>query len=210
MKRVGQVLKETRLKKNLTLTEVEKETKIRQSILANLEEGNYQQLPPSTFVKGLIKNYGEFLGLPTNPLIALFRREFDHKTNDYQPTASSPFNLFNLKVTPNLTIFSLSALAIVALFAYLAFQYLSLSAAPSLTIVTPQDNMIVTADSIEIVGQTDSDAVVTINSGKVNVDQDGNFKDSVKLISGQNTIDIVATNKFAKSRKITRRIQSNL
>lgn len=210
MKRVGQVLKETRLKKNLTLTDVEKETKIRQPVIFNLEEGNYAQLPPPTFIKGLIKNYGDFLGLPTLPLLALFRREFAHQTKEYHPKTGPTFSLFNFKITPNLTIFSLSALAVVALFAYLIFQYLSLSAAPSLKIIAPTDNITVTTDSVEVVGKTEADVVVTINMGKIDVDQDGNFESNIKLISGQNTIEIVATNKFGKSKKITRRIQSSL
>ena len=63
MKRVGQILKEERLRRKLTLDDIEKYTKIRRKVLEALEEGDYSKLPAETFVKGFIKNYGEFLNL---------------------------------------------------------------------------------------------------------------------------------------------------
>src|SRR3989338_11411183 len=80
MRTVGQVLKEEREKRFYTLDEVEKTTKIRKELLEALEAGQYQKLPPHTFVQGFIKNYGKFLGLNPEKLLAVFRREFsDHK-----------------------------------------------------------------------------------------------------------------------------------
>ena len=80
MRTVGQILKEERERKLYTLEEVEKTTKIRKELLEELEAGHYSLLPPPTFVQGFIKNYGKFLGLDTEKLLALFRREFDSDT----------------------------------------------------------------------------------------------------------------------------------
>ena len=76
MRTVGQVLKEERERKFYTLEEIEKATKIRKELLEALEEGNYKKLPPPTFIQGFIKNYGKFLNLDTEKLLAIFRREF--------------------------------------------------------------------------------------------------------------------------------------
>src|SRR5687767_6926962 len=81
MRTVGQILKEEREKKFYTLDEVEKVTKIRKELLLALEDDDYSKLPPSTFVQGFIKNYGKFLGLDSEKLLAVFRREFSDRKN---------------------------------------------------------------------------------------------------------------------------------
>ena len=63
MKTVGQILQKTRLEKKITLEQVGSQTKIRQDILAALEENNFQKLSSLASVKGLLKTYAEFLVL---------------------------------------------------------------------------------------------------------------------------------------------------
>ncbi len=210
MKRVGQVLKEARLKKNLTLEDVERETKIRKSVLINLEEGHYHLLPPPTFVKGLIKNYGDFLQLPTSHLLALFRREFDQKVANFNPPKMKTLRFLNLRLTPNFTLLSLGVVVFISLLIYLFFQYISLAAAPTLDIIAPDDMARVAAEAVEVRGQTDPENTVAVNQDLVSVDSDGNFSSTIRLNEGLNTIEIVATNKFGKSKKIIRRVQANL
>ena len=76
MRTVGQILREERERKFYTLEEIEKATKIRKELLEALEAGQYSKLPPPTFVQGFIKNYGKFLKLDIDKLLAIFRREF--------------------------------------------------------------------------------------------------------------------------------------
>ncbi len=76
MRKVGDILKKRRLEKNLTLEEVEKRTKIRKKFLLAIEKGDYSSFPSSTYVRGFIKNYSDFLNLPTEEILAIFRREF--------------------------------------------------------------------------------------------------------------------------------------
>src|SRR3989344_3249279 len=188
MKRVGQILKEERLRRKLTLDDIEKYTKIRRKVLEALEEGDYSKLPAETFVKGFIKNYGEFLNLPTSSLLAVFRREFTKQANieKRQP----PRLKLSLSLTPNLTIASIFSVGIVVLLIYLIFQYVSLAAAPQLVIDSPQNNQKVTQNEVEVVGKTDPDANLEINDERVPLDQEGNFKILIKLSSGENKINI--------------------
>ncbi len=103
MKTVNEVLKSTRLKKRVSLEDAAKATKIRVIQLEHLEEGRFEKLPPPTFVRGFIKNYGEYLGLNAHELLALFRRQFDERAkNSIIPKiciASLGKNSLNL--TPN-------------------------------------------------------------------------------------------------------------
>lgn len=57
------MLRAAREKKGLTAAEAAMETRIRGKIILALEAGDFQQLPPAPFVRGLIKNYAQFLGL---------------------------------------------------------------------------------------------------------------------------------------------------
>lgn len=210
MKRVGQVLKEARLKKKLSLADVERETKIRQSILADLEEGNYSKLPPPTFIKGLIKNYGEFLQLPTSHLLALFRREFSSVDNDFsQLKRLRGLKLLNIRLTPNFTVFSFAIFIVAVLFIYLIFQYISFSATPTLEVNFPTDSVVVNSDTFRIIGRTDPENLVTINNDKIETDENGNFATNLKLIPGENTIEIIAINKLGKTKKVVKKIQAN-
>src|SRR5579859_5637054 len=65
------------LKKALTIAEVAKATKIRESFLEAIEEGKYEKLPGTSYAHGFVKNYLEYLELPVNEYLARFRREYD-------------------------------------------------------------------------------------------------------------------------------------
>lgn len=102
MRTVGQILKEERERKFYTIDEVEKTTKIRKELLEALEAGQYQKLPPSTFVQGFIKNYGKFLELNVEKLLAVFRREFSQAQHPPRvlDSFSNPVEKRRIKITP--------------------------------------------------------------------------------------------------------------
>jgi len=120
MRTVGQILKEEREKKFYTLLEIEKATKIRKELLEALENGEYQKLPPQTFVQGFIKNYGKFLGLPTEKLLAIFRREFLEAKNPPRILESfrSPIDKGRFRLTPTKVIVSTVLTLIIIFFGH--------------------------------------------------------------------------------------------
>ena len=75
----GEILKAKRLEKGLTYQDVEKKIRIRQKYLKALEEDSLDMLQGKTYVRGFVKNYSEFLGLPTEELLAILRRQYDEK-----------------------------------------------------------------------------------------------------------------------------------
>ena len=72
------LLKE-REKRGLTLEEVAKSTKIKIDFISAIEKGEYHKLPKGAYVQGFVRNYIQFLGLPEEKLMALFRREFNEE-----------------------------------------------------------------------------------------------------------------------------------
>ena len=72
---VGSILKEARIKKGLSLIDAEKATTIRCYYLDALEQDEYYKLPEEVFIKGMIRNYGNFLGLNEPKLVDLYKAE---------------------------------------------------------------------------------------------------------------------------------------
>ena len=62
-KTVGGILKEARLAKGISLADAEKATSIRSRYLQAVENDEYDKTPGEVFLKGIIRNYGNYLGL---------------------------------------------------------------------------------------------------------------------------------------------------
>jgi len=66
---LGQLLQQTRIERELTLADVEAETRIRQKYLEALEQGNWEALPNLAVAKGFLRSYARFLKLEDHPLV---------------------------------------------------------------------------------------------------------------------------------------------
>lgn len=86
---LGDLLRETRKQKNLSLEDVEKGTNIRKLYIKSIEDGNYEKLPGEVFLKGFIKTYGKFLGLDSQQLINQYKSEKNATTATVENTAVS-------------------------------------------------------------------------------------------------------------------------
>jgi cytoskeletal protein RodZ len=208
MRTIGQLLKETREAKLYTLDDVEKHTKIRKELLTALEEDNYAKLPPLTFIQGFVKNYGKFLGLESNKLMAVLRRDFEASKHPPQvlESFSRPLTKKRIFITPSRLIGAVVAVIVVSFFAYLWFEYHSFVGAPELAVNSPTQGQTVEVTSISVEGKTDPEAKLTVNDQEVGLDNQGNFKEEVKLSSSVNNISVVSTSKFGQATKIERTV----
>ena len=84
MKKVGEYLQKLRVEKNVSLEEVAEKTGIRVQYLQALENGDYNKIPGDVFIKGFIRNYGNYLGVDGNGLVDAYIKENE------QPAASAP------------------------------------------------------------------------------------------------------------------------
>ena len=69
---LGNMLRQARLQKNLSLEAIEKRTLIRQTLLAALEQGRMAELPEPIYVRALLRRYGNALGLDGESLASQF------------------------------------------------------------------------------------------------------------------------------------------
>lgn len=68
LERIGQQLQEAREAKNFSLEHVAKVTRIRISILKDIEQGHMAHSPGPAFLRGFIRTYGELMGLDSETL----------------------------------------------------------------------------------------------------------------------------------------------
>lgn len=69
---LGDMLRDARESKGISLTEAERATKIRQKYLAALEEDNIAALPSPVYGRGFLRNYAVYLGLDADEALEMF------------------------------------------------------------------------------------------------------------------------------------------
>lgn len=200
MHTVGQTLKEARETKYYSLDEVEKATKIRKELLEALEADDYAKLPPATFVQGFIKNYSKFLGLDSQKLLALFRREFSEKRHKpyVMDAFAHPLDKKRFKITPSFVVGLVISLIIISFFGYLWLQYSQFVGVPTLQVSSPADQLATDNPLVVVEGKTDPEVKVSVNSQEVAVSTEGVFKQEIALSSPVNKITVVATSKMGQ------------
>ena len=66
---LGRTLRQRREAKGMSLADLARTTKIKESSLRDLEEGKYETLPALVFVKGFVVAYAKQVGLDPKPLV---------------------------------------------------------------------------------------------------------------------------------------------
>jgi len=74
MNEFGELLQQARDFKGVTLREAERATRISRTYLVALEAEEFDQLPPSTYARGIVRNYAQYLGLDPVATLASFER----------------------------------------------------------------------------------------------------------------------------------------
>lgn len=102
MKITGQILKENRERKNITLSEVSLSTKITIRTLVAIEGGDPANLPPKTFLRGFVRSYAQYLGLDVEEILRTFQEEMGSTLSRSTAPGVSPSEL-NAEATESAT-----------------------------------------------------------------------------------------------------------
>lgn len=92
MSQLGARFREAREAHGMSLSEAAASTRILPRYLQALEDGNFEQLPGDVYARGFIRNYAQFLDVPPDELMLLYRRERGTPTDKIQvvPAAIPP------------------------------------------------------------------------------------------------------------------------
>jgi cytoskeleton protein RodZ len=126
MKSVGDIIKGGREARGLSLDEVARSTRIRAGFLSAIETNDFGQFESKTIARGFIKNYAEFLGVNSDSVLAIFKRDYVDKKDHPAGFACETGFCW----TPKLTMIVVVTIFALLILGYLARQYLSLQTAP--------------------------------------------------------------------------------
>ena len=79
---IGNTLREARIRKGLSLVDVETVTKIRRKYLEALEENDFEVLPGPTVVKGFLRSYAVFLKLDPERILTEYRSQYEYHRDE--------------------------------------------------------------------------------------------------------------------------------
>jgi cytoskeletal protein RodZ len=202
MKTAGDLLKEKRLLKELSLEDVSKKTKIKVDFLEAIENSDYALLPSATFAKGFLRNYATFLYLNPDTMVAMFRRDFTQNSRGeiiprglVEPVSNKP-RFFSVSLI-------LTTIAVVAFVGFLGIQLLSWWSLPKIKLIQPQNNDTY-GEKVTFKGVADSDATVKVNGQLVILDQSGQFTLDLVFPGGTHSVLVEATNRRGKSTLVER------
>lgn len=90
---IGKLLKQAREEQQLSLAEVERETKIRCRYLQALEEEDFDFLPGTVYVFGFLRNYAAFLGLDADYMVSQLKTQQkpDKELKATRPISNPPY-----------------------------------------------------------------------------------------------------------------------
>lgn len=205
MKKIEDILKNKREKLNLSIDEVSRDTKIKKQYIEALENGDFEKLPSISVAKGFLKIYSKYLGLNSDEIIAILRRESkvqeNHMIKNLQKRVKIPYVLYS-KYT--LTVILISFILIV-LGIYVYHEYMIYKTPPTLNISYPKNGYTkFYKNKIDIKGTTTPGDNIKIQGYKIsNVSLNGSFSASIGLIQGINKIEITSTNILGITNKKT-------
>lgn len=206
---IGDLLRVAREKARFTLEDLAADTHIKVEYLLALEENNFDALPAATFIKAYIRNYARVFKLDEKPLLAILRRDYEESVRGQlipreflypqlkKKTLWSPVHLVLLSAIVIFSVF----------FSYAGWQWYQLSRPPVLGLVSPAENAEVSSKII-LKGNTNPEAILTVNSAPVALQADGYFETELYLPQeGVSVITIKASDKNGKSSTLQRSVR---
>jgi len=199
---LGQVFRRYREEANLKIEQVEKDIKISQRMLHAIENDKYDILPEDLYVKNIIKSYADYLSLDYNKLLNLYK----NNRGEIKDNIIKEQKKNRVYITPQIFRYIIISIIILALAIYLGFQINNIFIAPKLEVYRPDKNITTSQNFIEIKGFTEKEARVFINDKEIYIDSNGEFKATLDLQKGLNTIKISASKKHSKENVVYREI----
>ncbi len=203
MKTIGEIIKEARVRRGISLREIEKSTKIKSSFIEAIEKEDWQSLPEFPTVLGFVKSLSSELSVDEKLSVAVLKRDYPPKKFRVAP---KPDVSAKFVWSPKLTFIIGIVIVLLGLFGYLGLQYIHFISPPRVRVESPQENQSVVGRSVNVFGTTDTDAKITVNGQPVMVSDDGKFSVSLDVVPETHDVQIVASSRSGKVTTVSRKI----
>ncbi len=210
----GAYLRHIRQQRGISLEKVSEKTKILHSLLKNLEEDNYDLLPPPAYLKGIIKRYAQFLKLNPGKVVNLYQKTNGHHLqsgkNDLLP--QNRFLVNQISIFPFLRkilrwFFHNILFIIIGL--YFLYEILLFLLPPRIVIIAPSTDYSTNQAKIVLKGKVRRGKALFLKGKEIPLNKDGSFQEVIILSPGLNEIDLKAVNNLGKTSFAKRNIIYN-
>ena len=166
MGEIGEILRQAREERQLSLAEVESKIKIRKRYLEALERGNYIVFPGNVYMFGFLRNYATFLNLDGEELVRKLKSDLGEEKEEVvapkQKKDSSYYNTIN-KSDFNYTKLLKYLLIIVVLILVGLYFFYYFTNEPNNEFVPPKD--VLEENTKEVVPPTEQEIGETVEPG---------------------------------------------
>jgi len=212
--RFGETLRAQREKKGITLEQAASDTRIREKFLKALEDSDYQTLPGAVYTKGFLRNYAEYLELPSEELVVQFHQERDQPDAPRSFKPMTPIMKRSLIFTPAVFVPVIVLAGIVLFVSYLYYQFVSFAVPPKIDVTEPASDAIAQTADFVVKGRTVPEGKVTIQVfpgpltiADIHPDADGTFAVNVQLSPGSNHIVVEVLDTTGKVGQASRTVR---
>ncbi len=204
-KHLGCEIKEAREKKQMSLDEVSKKTRIPLKYLSALEANRFFELPKAhAHRQAYLRELCTLYNLDFKTTFYKFRCEGGSKflsliyPQKIKRFKSDSFSIF----ARNLALISFVLFFIV----YLGWQIHGIITPPKLLVYSPLEGQISNRAETDIQGETDKESQLEANGTEIKVNEQGKFSGTILLSNGVNTITLSTTKKHGKTTTVTRHV----
>ncbi len=78
MENIGEYLKEEREKKNITIEQISRDTKISKSVLYAIESESFEDLPGGFFNIGILRTYAKYIGVDDKKVVSEYKKRYEN------------------------------------------------------------------------------------------------------------------------------------
>lgn len=198
----GEILKLAREDKFLSFNKVSKDLGIKKDYLEKIENNQLADLPSGLYGRQFVLRYADYLGLDQDCFSDSLNQDNTFKYDYFscEKLSKKKFLAFP-RIIRNVAIF----LTIAVCLSYFSFYFFNLISPPSLSISYPPSDFVAQESVIELSGETEPEAIITIN-GEVVLNNNGYFSKVLDLKNGINKITVISKQKYSKKQVLTRQI----
>lgn len=195
----GAFLKKVRQEKGWTLEKISEETKILFSVLKDLENDEYENLPPPVYLKGMIEKYAAFLKLDKGKVLGLYQKsngrnlssgKYDLPPKNRFLVCQSKFVSFFKNVCPKMLKYFF--------FGFILFYFIyeaSFFILPAKIILySPERDFTTDEAELTIFGRVVRGKTLFIKNQEISFEENGIFNEKIILVPGFNNIEFKAIN----------------
>lgn len=205
----GDFLRQKREEKGITLEKLETLTKIKKTILDDLEHERFEKLPPKIYIKGIISKYCQHVELDQVEVLNTFDKYFYENRSD-KFNIGRVVNINDAFKNVRVKHFDFAKMLIyglgILILSFVLRQASLMILPPSIEMINPKEETSYTNTAINIQGRVLRTKFLTVNNQPVLFDKYGYFEYVMILDPGMNEIQVIAKNQLNKSTKTIRKI----